>query len=210
MKAILINGQVRYQNQYKVLFDLNGNKTSTNGFTDSDWIKWGFKDVGALPDYNLDTQNLSEWDDSGAVIAKLVTDKTVEVISNELANAKTNAIRSFEYDTDNLIKEVVGQRANEYLLAEEEATVFKAAGYPDLNVPLSVSSDALANGRTPTEACDLILAMAANWRKAQADLRANRLLAKAKVKAATDASDIPLIKATWDEFLVTLRVQIIE
>ena len=210
MKAILINGQVRYQNQYKVLFDLNGNKTSTNGFTDSDWIKWGFKDVGALPDYNLDTQNLSEWDDSGAVIAKLVTDKTVEVISNELANAKTNAIRSFEYDTDNLIKEVVGQRANEYLLAEEEATVFKAAGYPDLNVPLSVSSDALANGRTPTEACDLILAMAANWRKAQADLRANRLLAKAKVKAATDVSDIPLIKAAWDEFLMTLRSQIIE
>ena len=127
-----------------------------------------------------------------------------------MANAKTNATRSFEYDTDNLIKEVVGQRANEYLLAEEEATVFKAAGYPDLNVPLSVSSDALANGRTPTEACDLILAMAANWRKAQADLRANRLLAKAKVKAATDASDIPLIKATWDEFLMTLRSQIIE
>jgi hypothetical protein len=123
---------------------------------------------------------------------------------------KADAIRGFEYDTDNLIKEVVGERANEYLLAEEEAAVFKAAGYPDLDVPPSVSSDAIASGRTNTEACDLILAMATNWRKAQADLRANRLLAKAKVKAATDVSDIPLIKAAWDEFLMTLRSQIIE
>ena len=210
MKAILINKRPKYQNQFKFVFDINGVKVPTNGFSDSDWIKWGFKDVEAVPDYNLDAQNLSEWDDSGAVIAKLVTDKTVEVISDELANAKTNAIRGFEYDTDNLIKEVVGERANEYLLAEEEATVFKAAGYPDLDVPNSVSSDALASGRTNTEACDLILAMAASWRKAQADLRANRLLAKAKVKAATDVSDIPLIKAAWDEFLMTLRSQIIE
>mgnify|MGYP003625193012 CR=1 FL=1 len=123
---------------------------------------------------------------------------------------KADTIRGFEYDTDNLIKEVVGGRANEYLLAEEEATVFKAAGYPDLDVPPSVSSDAIASGRTNTEACDLILTMATNWRKAQADLRANRLLSKAKVKAATDVSDIPLIKAAWDEFLMTLRSQIIE
>jgi hypothetical protein len=209
MKAILKNGQPKYQSQYKVLFDLNGNQTSTKGLTDADWIKWGFKDVvEAVHDSN--TQTLGEHYETKKDITRRVINKTAEVIIQELADGKYNAILAFEAETDNLIREVVGERANEYLLAEEEAIAFKAAGYPDLNVPLSVSSDAIASGRTNTEACDLILAMASNWRKAQADLRANRLLAKAKVKVATTVSDISLVKDTWGEFLMTLRSQIIE
>ena len=121
---------------------------------------------------------------------------------------KTELISQFEYETDNLIREVVGERANEYLLAEQEATAFKAAGYPDLDVPASVISDAVANGRTNTEACDLILAMAVNWRAMQMSLRGQRLLSKAQTKAVTLVSEIAPIKATWDGFLVTLKSQI--
>tara|TARA_R110000868_G_scaffold9742_4_gene47967 strand:+ start:6899 stop:7531 length:633 start_codon:yes stop_codon:yes gene_type:complete len=209
MKAILINGQPKYQNQFKFVFDINGNQTSTNGFTVEDWTKWEFKDVGEIPTYDYDTQKLGEWDDSGIVISKSVINKTAEVISDELSAAKTNAIKSFENDTDSLIREVVGERANEYLLAEEEAIAFKAGGYIDADVTPSISSDAIANGRTNTEACDLILAMAVSWRDAQEKVRANRLLAKAQVKVATLISEIAPIKATWDGFLATLRTQIV-
>lgn len=139
-----------------------------------------------------------------------VINKEQTELDLEFINKRKALIKKLESDTDNLIREVVGERANEYLLAEEEATVFKAAGYLDLDVPPSVSSDAIASGRTNTEACDLILAMATNWRKAQKDLRANRLLAKAKVKVAATVSDISLVKDTWNEFLMNLRSQIIE
>jgi len=133
-----------------------------------------------------------------------------EILASELAEEKTKAVLKFESDTDNLIRSVVGERANEYLVAEEEAIAFKDAGYPNLEVPSSVSSDAIANGYSNTVACDAILVMATNWRTMQASLRSNRLMSKAQVKAVTLVSEIDPIKATWNEFLVILKSQITE
>lgn len=209
MKAILINGQPKYQSQYKVLFDLNGNQTSTNGMTDEVWLSWGFKDV-VEPIYDSNTQVLGEWYETDTQILRVVIDKTPEVLASELELRKVQLVAKYESDTDNLINTVVGNRAQEYQLAEEEAIAFKAAGYPDTDVPVSISSDAFANGRTNTEACDLILLMADNWRTAQMSLRSNRLLSKAQTKAAVDMASLDTIVQAWDAFLEYLRTQITE
>tara|TARA_R110000737_G_scaffold353327_1_gene404203 strand:- start:3967 stop:4689 length:723 start_codon:yes stop_codon:yes gene_type:complete len=133
-----------------------------------------------------------------------------KAVDDGLNLTKKIMINKFESDTDNLIKQVVGNRAQEYALAEEEAISFKAAGYPSNDVPSSISSDAIANGRTNQNACDLILQMANNWRTAQMALRSNRLLSKAQAKAAIDVPSLNIIKQTWDTFIASLKVQIIE
>ena len=209
MKAILVNGSLKYESQYKVIYSLEGVKTYTVGATEQQWLDWGFKEK-VDPTYNTDTQVLGDWYETETTITRYVTDKTVEQIAEELVDAITNAVRGFENDTDNLIRSVVGERANEYLVAEEEAIAFKDAGYPNLEVPSSVSSDAIANGYSNTVACDAILVMATNWRTMQASLRSNRLMSKAQVKAVTLVSEIDPIKATWNEFLVILKSQITE
>tara|TARA_R110002074_G_scaffold101121_1_gene218309 strand:+ start:1843 stop:2472 length:630 start_codon:yes stop_codon:yes gene_type:complete len=207
MKAILRNGSISYASRYKVIYSLDGVKTYTVGATNQQWLDWGFKDV-VEPVYDSVTQLIGDYYETATQIKRTITDKTKEIISAELDDAKKNTIRIFESDTDDLIREVVGARANEYLLAEEESIAFKAAGYPDLDVPSSVSSDAIANGTSNQISCDSILAMATNWRAAQSSLRANRLLSKAQVKAVTLVSQIAPIKADWDGFLTTLKTQI--
>tara|TARA_R110002167_G_scaffold136886_1_gene323716 strand:+ start:1234 stop:1857 length:624 start_codon:yes stop_codon:yes gene_type:complete len=207
MKAILYKGKIE---TYIILPLELGLTSGIRKLSDEAKYAMGFREV-VIP-FITETQRLGEIfkDNVNEVYTYPVIDKSQGEINAELATAKKSAISKFEEGTDDLIRSVVGERANEYLLAEEEATVFKAAGYPDLDVPNSVSSDAIANGTSNQIACDLILAMATNWRKAQKDLRANRLLAKAKVKVATTVSDISLVKDTWNEFLMNLRSQIIE
>ena len=209
MKAILINGQLKYQSQFKSIFNKQGVEVTTNGFTEQQWLDWGFREeVEAI--FDSTTQVLGDWIKTDTTITREVINKTVEKIAEELENAITVAIRGFESDTDNLIRSVVGERANEYLVAEEEAIAYKSAGYPDTDVPSSVSSDAIANGHSNTVACDNIIVMATNWRAMQVALRAQRLLSKAQVKAVTLVSEIAPIKATWSGFLVELKSQITE
>lgn len=126
-----------------------------------------------------------------------------------LQSSKNNSILGFESDTDNLIREVVGERSNEYELAEQEAIAFKAGGYVDADVTPSISSDAIANSRTNKEACDLILTMATNWRTMQVALRAQRLLCKAQVKNATTLAELQTVQDTWNEFIRYIKTQII-
>ena len=121
--------------------------------------------------------------------------------------AKSTFIKQVDQDADTIIKSVMGERATEYLLAEQEATAFKAAGYAG-SVPSSVSSEATAKGTTPTAACDSILATAAGWRTAQAALRAQRLLAKASASSAIDAATLDAVKGQWATFTVALKAQL--
>lgn len=208
MKAILKNGQPKYQSQYKVWIDLDGNQTSTKGATEQQWMSWGFKDV--IEVIATPEQILGDWYETETEITRYVTDKTPEVIADELVQRKANAVLRFEADTDDLIRQVVGERSNEYEIAEQEATAFKAAGYPEFDVPFSVSSDAVANGRTSQEACDLILLMAENWRAVQGILRSKRLMTKAQIKQITVEADADVIITEWDEFINSLRAQILE
>ena len=84
----------------------------------------------------------------------------------------------------------------------------KQAGYPDNDVPASISSDAIANGYSNTIACDIILDMANNWRSVQMALRSNRLLAKANTKNATTNEELDVAEQTWDGFLAYIKQQI--
>lgn len=137
---------------------------------------------------------------------QLPADKSAAIAAH-LAALKAAFIKQVDADADAVIKAVMGERATEYLLAEQEATAFKVAGYTGA-VPGSVSSEATAKGITATVACDIILATAAGWRTAQAALRAQRLLAKAAASSANTAADLDIVKAQWTAFLSTLKGQL--
>ena len=118
-------------------------------------------------------------------------------------NAKAAFIKQVDQDADDIIKSVMGERATEYLLAEQEATAFAAGSYSGI-VPGSVSSEATAKGVTAQVACNTILATAAGWRTAQAALRANRLLAK----ASAQTGQLDTVKASWSAFTAALKAQL--
>lgn len=210
MKAILINGYPKYQkyikdSQTKELFGrhIDGLKYAD----DATLVELGFKDV-IEPTKTVD-QKFGEWHETETEITRYVINKTPEDIVIEFESSKIQAIARFESDTDELIRSVVGERSNEYELAEQEAIAFKAGGYVDVDVTPSISSDAIANGRTNIEACDLILSMATNWRAAQVALRTNRLLAKANAKNATTQAELDNVERTWNTFKNHIKIQII-
>jgi hypothetical protein len=104
---------------------------------------------------------------------------------------------------------VIGERGNEYELAEREASAYKAAGYTGA-VPGSVGAWAAAKGWTATSAADSIIATATDWRSAQATLRAARLLSKEQVRVAVDGAELDLVTADWVLFLAGLRAQLVK
>lgn len=110
-------------------------------------------------------------------------------------------------DTDVIYGAMLGNRAEEYTLAANEAQAFKAAGYSGA-VPGSVQSWATAKGWTPTQAADDILATAAQWIGAQSAIRAQRLLRKEQVRTATDAAGITAAMAAWAGFVAYMRGQL--
>lgn len=204
MKAIIIEGNLKFQNSFK---EFNGN-VGLQYATEQQWYDWGFREY--IDPVITDNQILGEiyLDIVSDTITYYIIDKTQEEIDTEFANRKIYLISKFESDTDSLINEIVGERAFEYELAETEAIVFKAAGYPENDVPASVSSDAIANNYSNTIACDLILTMATNWRTVQSALRAQRLLSKANTKNALTVEELNTIETSWDSFLTLIKQQI--
>lgn len=204
MKVIIIEGQLKYQNSFK---EFNGT-VGLEYATEQQWYDWDFREhvIPAI----TENQKLGEvyFDVINDVITYYIIDKNQEEIDIELTDRKTSLIKKFENDTDSLIREIVGERAFEYELAEMEAMAYKAAGYPEIDVPASISSDAIANGYSNTIACNLILTMATNWRTVQSALRANRLLSKANTKNALTVEELNTIEANWDGFLIYIKQQI--
>jgi len=208
MKAILINGQPKYQSQFKTFTDDDGNTVATNGATEQQWIDWGFKEV-VIPTITV-YQKLGDWYETATEILRYVIDKTQEELDAELLNRQNNLVFKFERDTDNLIKTIVGERANEYQIAESEAIIFKDAGYPENDVPASISSDAIANNRTNIEACELILMMSVNWRNIQMTLRSKRLMSKAQTKSSITNEELDTIEEDWNNFIDYITTQVTE
>ena len=118
-----------------------------------------------------------------------------------LAAARAALIRQIDADTDAIYRAVQGDRAMEYLQAEQEARQFKKDGYTG-DVPDSVASWASAKGETATWATDDILTTARGWRQAQSAIRATRLTCKEQARAATDLA--PVV-AQWAGFLMTVK-----
>lgn len=121
-----------------------------------------------------------------------------------LAERISSAILKIDADTDALIRDVIGERGNEYKLADEQARSFKAAGYTG-TVPASVKSWADAKGWTATQAADDIIAVADAWLSAQASIRSNRLARKEEARKATTAAGVDAALAAWATFVAQIR-----
>jgi hypothetical protein len=117
-------------------------------------------------------------------------------------------INQVDKDSDALVELAIGGRVSEYELAEREALVYKSAGYPDTDVPLSVSSWAIAKGYTNTVSADSIITTSTQWRTMQATIRAKRLLTKEQARNSADNTALDAIKNDWDTFVLSLRTSI--
>lgn len=78
-------------------------------------------------------------------------------------------------------------RLAEYKQAKADADAFKAAGYAG-TVPDTIACWSEAKAWTDQQACDDILTTAASWEMALAVIRRQRLIGKANVNAAADAT----------------------
>lgn len=115
--------------------------------------------------------------------------------------SEADALRQIDADTDALYAAVIGNRAAEYEQAERDARAWTDAGGTG-DAPDSVASWATASGMTPAQATADILAQAAAWRGAMAQIRAQRLAAKAAVRAGT----VDEALAGWATFLAGMRL----
>lgn len=115
---------------------------------------------------------------------------------------QADALRRIDADVNALYADVVGPRAPEYDLAEREAQAWVTAEHAD-PAPASVASWAAASGQSEPAAAADMLAKAAAWREAMAQVRAQRLAAKAAVRAG----NVDAALATWAAFIAAMRLQ---
>lgn len=115
---------------------------------------------------------------------------------------------------DKVYADVIGNRAQEYVVAEEEARDYLAAvadrdADPDddteLFVPDSVQADVDATGRTPEAAATLIVNMADAWHAARVALRRHRLAFKSRGLQAGTSQDLAGIAEEWSVVLASIR-----
>lgn len=123
-----------------------------------------------------------------------------------LDQLQSQGLVKIDADTDALYGAVLGNRAQEYALAETDAQAYKTAGYTG-TAPSSVQSWATAKGWMPAQAADNILLTAAQWRGAQTVIRASRLARKEEVRLA-DAAGIDKAMLAWAEFVAYMRSQL--
>ena len=116
-------------------------------------------------------------------------------------------VAKIDADTDAIYGAALGNRGEEYTRAATEAQAYKDAGYTG-TVPASVQSWATAKSWTATQAADDILATATQWIKAQAAIRAARLVSKEQVRNAADAAELAGVLGAWANFVGVIRGQL--
>jgi hypothetical protein len=121
-----------------------------------------------------------------------------------LAEQAGAAVRLIDAQVDAIYWDVVGNRTQEYLAAEQQALAFSDAGFTG-TVPPSVQSWSSASGFTPQQAAEDILAKASAWASAREAIRAQRLAAKAAANAAADVNALTAVMAGWAGFVSTMR-----
>ncbi|MGQ3227034.1 MAG: hypothetical protein ACT6UU_24210 [Hydrogenophaga sp.] len=114
---------------------------------------------------------------------------------------QADALLKIDRDVDEIYAAVIGHRATEYEAAERHALEFQAAGFTG-DVPPSVASWVAASGMEAEAAALDILAEADAWRGAQQQIRAQRLLAKAGVRAGETSESM----AAWGGFVQQMRL----
>jgi hypothetical protein len=109
------------------------------------------------------------------------------------------ALALVDSDVDEIYAKAIGNRGPEYAQAEIDAQTFKAENYLGF-VPAYVQSWADAANLTPQEAADSILQQAFIWRTTAANLRTQRLKAKASLRAGEAGA-----LAEWHTFVLGVR-----
>jgi hypothetical protein len=121
-----------------------------------------------------------------------------------LADARAAAVKTIDTDADAIYRAVLGERAEEYRIAEEEARAFAMASYAG-PPPASVAAWASAKGWTAQAACDDIMATADAWRSANASIRTARLAHKVRAGTAVDVAAVTTVLTSWAATLAAIR-----
>ena len=171
------------------------------GYFDVARVIWDERIDGPMPAVTL-----------GAMVRSgdtLVIDSTLFAASTASSKAASvaQALLKIDAETDAIYGAILGNRAEEYTGASDDAAAYKLAGYTGI-VPPGVSSWATAKGWTATAAANDILATTTAWVTAQNGIRATRLARKEQVRAATDAAGISTVLTAWAGFVVYMRGQL--
>lgn len=148
------------------------------------------------PAYDPETQvavyNGNGWD----VVLKAALPQDDAPVPVDLAAQVAAFCQRVDRDVDAIIFREIGNRAVEYLMAEQQALAYKATGYNG-DPPDSVVSDMVAFGRSAVEATDAMLEQAQIWRRTLSYLRAQRLKAKQDALKAANVEDLAVIAQQW-------------
>lgn len=145
----------------------------------------------------------------------VVRDATPEEIAEIEARAtlrldalKAAAITKTYADVDAVTAATVGNRTEEYRVAEEAARAYAAAGYAG-DVAADVSAFAQFNptgvAQSNQWAADQIIAKADAYRAAQTAMRTKRFERQTDIRAATTQEELAAVVAVWDQFIADMR-----
>lgn len=125
------------------------------------------------------------------------------------------AIQLVDAEVDAIIWAVVGNRAQEYLTAEQEARAYlesllgnDSTTDEPAPVPPYVMADVNAHNRTPEEAAQAILGHAATWRAASLEMRTLRLFYKVQMGKTATAEDLAAVQQRWATMIGAVRLQL--
>jgi hypothetical protein len=137
--------------------------------------------------------------------------QVLDLAGQELEDRITTRIKdnliSIDRDVDAIYGSVLGNRSTEYQLAEQDAQNYARAGYEG-TVPQSVLVWAQVKDWTTIKAADDILLQAAQWRTAQATIRATRLQHKETVRVSKTVAGQNTVMNSWSQFIVVLKTQL--
>lgn len=159
--------------------------------------------VDAAPP-DVPTGQRARWDGSAFALEPLPTAQPLPIWQPPTPQQlQADALRRIDQDADAIVRDVIGDRGEEYRQAEADALAFQAAGFTG-PAPASVAVWAQASGMTEQAAAEDVLAQAAAWRAALLAIRQSRLTAKAGVRAGTVDDAL----AAWSTFVAGIRLQL--
>jgi hypothetical protein len=131
----------------------------------------------------------------------------VEPLSTRLAKALSKCYT----DIDTVVRDAVGERAEEYKEALADAQAFADSGYAE-PAPESVAKFAQKNPtmqiQTNTWAAQQVIGRATALANARKSMRDQRFDSQYDMRAATNVEELDNAVAAWDAFILSIRAQL--